>query len=123
MPYKAQKYKIEDESLDRRKKLTKRNKLEIIALSNKAGLSQRALARMYNVSRRTIQFVIDPDKLKQNLKRREERGGWKQYYDKDEWKETMKEHRHYKHDLYKKNLIGPKNRTTGSSDGSSIKNE
>jgi DNA-binding XRE family transcriptional regulator len=91
MPYKSEKIKIEGTKHDRRRKLTKEEKEEIYA--NPLGLSQRVLAAKYGVSRRTIQFILDPNKLKENLKRRKERGGSKQYYNREEWAETMKEHR------------------------------
>lgn len=97
MPYKSQKIKIAGTKYDRRIKLTPEQKEEIF--QNKDGLSQRALAKAYGVSRRTIQFILHPKKLEENKKRREERGGWTQYYDPSTWPETMKEHRRYKQDL------------------------
>jgi hypothetical protein len=66
------------------------------------GTSQRELARMFNVSRRLVQFTCMPEKLEQCKQRREERGGWKQYYKGgEEWAETMREHRNYKYNLLK----------------------
>jgi len=103
MPYKSEKIKIAGTKHDRRIKLTPEQKEEIY--QNKSGLSQRALAKEYGVSRRTIQFILDPEKLKENLKRREERGGTMQYYKPSEWAETMKEHRRYKQDLKLKGEI------------------
>jgi hypothetical protein len=103
MPYKSEKIKIAGGKYDRRVKLTSEQKKEIHA--NELGLSQRKLAVNYGVSRRTIQFILDPEKLKENLKRRKERGGSKQYYNKEEWVKTMKEHREYKQDLKLKGKI------------------
>lgn len=103
MPYKAEKINIKGTKYDRRRKLTEEEKKEIYL--NVLGLSQRALASKYGVSRRTIQFILDPKKLEDNKKRRKERGGSKQYYNSEEWAETMKEHRRYKHELRKKGLI------------------
>jgi hypothetical protein len=103
MPYKSEKIKIQGGKYDRRVKLTPEEKKEIH--TNALGLSQRALASKYGVSRRTITFILDPNKLEENKKRRKERGGSKQYYKPDEWAETMREHRHYKHNLHKKGLI------------------
>ena len=103
MPYKSEKIKIAGTKHDRRIKLTPEQKEEIF--QNKSGLSQRGLAKEYGVSRRTIQFILDPNKLKENLKRREERGGTMQYYKPDEWAETMKEHRRYKQSLKMKGEI------------------
>ena len=103
MPYKSEKIKIAGTKYDRRIKLTPEQKEEIY--QNPLGLSQRALAKEYGVSRRTIQFILDPNKLKENLKRREERGGTMQYYKPSEWAETIKEHRRYKQDLKVKGKI------------------
>lgn len=103
MPYKSEKIKIEGTKYDRRIKLTKEKKKEIY--ENVLNLSQRVLASKYGVSRRTIQFILDPEKLKENLKRRKERGGSKKYYNREEWAETKKEHRKYKEELKIKGLI------------------
>lgn len=97
MPYKSEKIKIAGSKYDRRIKLTPEQKKEIH--ENPLNLSQRALAKEYGVSRRTIQFILDPEKLKENLKRREERGGSMQYYKPSEWAETVREHRKYKQNL------------------------
>lgn len=53
------------------------------------------------MSRRTIQFILDPSKKKANLERLEERGGWKVYYDKEKHNEYMTNHRHYKKEVLK----------------------
>lgn len=109
MPYKSEKIKIEHTKHDRRIKLTQDEKELIIWLREEEKLSQRTLASQFNVSRRTIQFVLDPKKLEENKKRREERGGSKKYYDKDLQKEYMKDHRQYKQKLYVKGEINFKN--------------
>lgn len=56
---------------DLRRKLTEDDKARIRNL--KEDYSQRQLAAMFGVSRRTIQFILDPKKLEQNLNRRRER--------------------------------------------------
>jgi len=61
--------------------------------------SQRELARDFGVSRRTIQFIINPEKREQNYQRRVERGGSKQYYDREKNTKAMKVHRDHKRDL------------------------
>lgn len=99
MPYKFQidKLKIREED-DRRCKLTKKQRQEI---RDKYGtISQRKLAEMYGVSRRLIQFIGDPKKKERDLYLREQRGGSKIYYNKETWKDTMREHRQYKKRLY-----------------------
>jgi transposase len=105
MPYLSEKIKIEGTKFDRRVKLTPEDKELIKTLSETEGLSQRKLALRFSVSRRLIQFVLQPSKLEECLKRRQERGGWKQYYNKEVHSEVIKEHRQYKEDLKKKGLI------------------
>lgn len=70
----------------------------------KQGTSQRALAKMFNVSRRLVVFTCMPEKLEKNKADRQERGGWKQYYKGgEEWAKTQREHRKHKYEtLYKK---------------------
>lgn len=103
MPRLSDKLPIKNEALDRRVKLSAAQKEEIKDLGEKH--SQRVLARMYGVSRRTIQFILDPAKHEQNLLRRKERGGWQQYYDREENTKTQKEHRDYKKELFTKGLL------------------
>lgn len=97
MPYKSEKIKISGTKFDRRIKLTEEQKNEIIAL--RGIISQRKCALMFNVSRRTIVFLWNPEKLEQNKARRQERGGWRQYYDKKKHRESMKNTRRYKQEL------------------------
>lgn len=98
MPYKSEKIKIEHTDKDRRIKLTDEQKDKIIAL--RGILSCHKVSEIFNVCRRTIQFLWYPERLERNKQKRQERGGWGQYYDKNKWKETMKEHRHYKQKIY-----------------------
>jgi DNA-binding XRE family transcriptional regulator len=92
MPYKTEKMKLSPNQ-DRRRKLSDKDKEKIRSMTN---ISQRKLAKMFKVSRRTIQFVQDPQKQKENMERRKERGGWRQYYDKDQHAKYVREHRRYK---------------------------
>ena len=99
MPYKSEKIiKLAGTSKDRRRKLSDEQKDEIAAL--KGTISQRECAKRYGVSRRTIQFLWDPDKHKRNLQCRQERGGSRQYYAREKNREYMKRHRHYKQGLF-----------------------
>ncbi len=102
MPFKSEKLKMK-KSDDRRRKLTDAQRSEIAV--NAGGLSQRELARMYGVSRRTVQFILDPAKAEQNKLRREERGGSKIYYVKEKHTIATREHRQYKQQLYLKGLL------------------
>lgn len=106
MPYKSEKIKIEGTKLDRRRKLTEDQKEYIRWLREEEGLSQRKLAAMFGVSRRLITFILDPEKEKKNkerIKRLKQEGRYK--YTKEQWAETMKEHRRYKEKLHKDGLI------------------
>ena len=94
MPRKTDTIPINNENLDRRVKLTQVQKQEIKL--NVLGLSSRKLAEMYGVSKRTIQFILDPEKLAENKKKREERGGSKHYYNKEKHTEAIRRHRDYK---------------------------
>ena len=101
MPYKTDILKIDSPFLDRRTKLLPCQKERMIILSGQ-GMSQRQLAKIFNVSRRLVQFTIDPDKHKRNLEARKERGGSKIYYDRLTHNEQMKTHRRYKHKILTK---------------------
>ena len=88
------------EGKDRRVKLTDKDKQRVLELREQ-GYSQRELAREFDVSRRLIQFILDPAKKQRDLQRRKERGGWKQYYDKEKNTEYIRNHRRYKHKILK----------------------
>ena len=104
MPYKTEKLKLDNPFLDRRCKLLPCQKERMVALW-KQGESQRALARMFNVSRRLVQYTCMPDKLEKHKENYHARGGWKQYYKGgEEWAEVMKEHRKYKYNLLKNTI-------------------
>ena len=94
MPSKVDNLRVPKEH-DKRRKLSDKDRLNII-LDSKAGASQRQLARAYNVSRRLIQFILDPSKQEENLKRRKERGGSAVYYSKDKQREAKRRHRKHK---------------------------
>lgn len=103
MPYKHTDFKIRRED-DKRVKLSLQDREEIkrqyVYIQ-----SQRKLAKAWNVSRRLIQFILDPQKLKRNLELRELRGGSKIYYNKEKWKIQMKRHRQRKQKLYLENRL------------------
>lgn len=91
--------KISGTEFDRRIKLTEEQKDEIIAL--RGVVSQRKCAAMFNVSRRTVIFLWYPERLEANKIRRQERGGWRQYYNKAKHRESIKDTRRYKEKIYK----------------------
>lgn len=105
MPYVSKKINIVGTKHDRRIKLTPEDKELIRWLREEEGTSQQKLADQFKVSKRLIQFVLDPEKLKACIKKRAERGGSKIYYNKEEHTEAMREHRQYKQQLYLKGEI------------------
>ena len=111
MPYTFQTEKLLiPKDKDRRRKLSDEGKEEIrYRYLEIGGVSQRELAREYGVSKRLIQFCIYPEKLKENWERRQERGGSKQYYDKEKHTAAVRATRRYKKELYDKGeLVTPK---------------
>jgi hypothetical protein len=105
MPYKSDTLKINNIKLDRRVKLSPEQKEEIISLYKTGDYTIRGLTRIYEVSRRLIQFILFPDRLKKNVDNYHERGGWEAYYNKNKHAEYMKTHRKYKYKLYKENKL------------------
>lgn len=104
MPYKTDKMRLDCPFLDRRCKLLPCQKEMVVHYSNQ-GYSQRKLAKMFNVSRRLIAFIANPEQHKNNLERRRERGGSAIYYKGGyEWAKVMREHRRYKHKTLTKNF-------------------
>jgi len=99
MPRKTDGMKIGDSFFKRSSKLLPCQK-EMVVYWHDRGHSTRKLASMFNVSRRLIQFIIDPEKHKANLERRRETGGSSQYYDREYHTKKIKEHRDYKKNLF-----------------------
>lgn len=108
-------YKFEIDKLlipthkDKRVKLNSEQKKEIVALYATGNYSQRELAKKYAVSRRLIQFVINPKKLEDNIQKRNDRGGSKQYYNKKANTIAKNKHRKYKRELYSSGELIPAN--------------
>jgi hypothetical protein len=88
--------------LDRRIKIQK-SEHPRIKLLHAQGVAIRAIAREYGVDKRLIQFILFPERQKVMYQARVARGGSMQYYDKNKWREVMKEHRHYKSTVFGKN--------------------
>jgi len=101
MPYLCEKINLK-ETQKRSAKLTAEQRTEIYQKYATGKYSQRALALEYGVSRRLVTFIIDPKKQEENLQRRSERGGSKQYYDREKHTKAIREHRKYKQGLFLK---------------------
>ena len=99
MPFKVDKKKLKFNQ-DRRRKLSEQ---DIHRIKRLAGtVSRRQLAKMHSVSPRTIEFILYPERREANVQKRRERGGWRQYYNKEDHRESMKETRRYKNVLNKR---------------------
>ncbi len=100
MPYKHEYAKQHiPPKLDRRRKLSEAQKEKIRAEYKQGNISQRELARKYEVSRRLIVFCIYPERLQQNKELYKERRKDGRYYNKDKHKEAIKNTRKYKQSI------------------------
>jgi len=104
MPYKHIDYKIKPED-DKRRKLSDVQKESIRELYKTGSYSQRMLAREFNVSRRLIGFVINPEKLEICKEQHKERRKDGRYYSKNTHLKYQKKHRRYKQELYLQNKL------------------
>ena len=105
MPRKTDSIAIADAFFKKSAKLIPCQKEMIIWHYNR-GSSLPTLAAMFKVNKRTIDFIVHPEKLAENRLRRDERGGSKVYYDKDKHRAAIQENR-----LYKKALFTHLNKT------------
>lgn len=85
---------------DKRLKLTAEQRQEI--RENVDKLSHQKLAAKYGVSKRLVQFILNPEKHRDNLVKREERGGWERYYVKEKHTAAMAVHRQHKKELHQR---------------------
>ena len=108
MPRLTDSLPLESKFLDRRIKLLPCQKEMVKWWYDNKGLGIRELAKMFHVSRRSIQFILFPERLKRNKELRADRGGSKVYYNKDKWREEMKEHRNWKKEVLSEVAKRPK---------------
>lgn len=80
---------------DGRRKLTQEDKENIIKMFNQDKMCVREIARAYEkkCSRRLIQFVLFPERLKTMQERNRKERKWTKYYDKEKHKIYMRKHR------------------------------
>lgn len=101
MPYKSEKINISGTKHDRRVKLTDEDKKEVVRIRSNTDMSYNDIAKAFGVSKRLIIFTCKPETLAACIKKRDERGGSAQYYDKAKNTASIREHRAYKQKLYK----------------------
>lgn len=102
MPYTTEKQALKDPFLDRRRKLLPCQREMVEYWYKVQGASITSIAKMFKVNKRLIQFILFPERHKKNISDRQDRGGWQQYYNKEDHAESMKDHRRYKHKTLKK---------------------
>lgn len=105
-PYEKAQTILLDESLDRRVRLTQKQKEEIRKLYDVGNTSQRKLARMYGVSRSLIQIVVNPERAKSVSDRF--KANWRKYAERrgKEYHAAQVRHtRRYKYRLYKDGIL------------------
>ena len=54
--------------------------------------AKKKLARIFGISPRSVDFIIDPEKLRENKKLGKQKS-WKKYYNKDKRREYMRKYR------------------------------
>lgn len=106
MPYKSEKIKIAGTKHDRRIKLTDDQKTYVRWLRENEQLSYNQLAQQFGVSKRLIIFICKPEtleKARERFKKCKRECRYKPT--KEQWAETVREHRRYKEDLHKAGII------------------
>ena len=99
MPYKAEKKRLPPE-LDRRRKLSDEQKDEIVHKYSTGLYSLNGLAKEYNVSKKTVLLIVNPESKRKNDERIKDH--WRDYVpSKEERNAIMREYRAYKHKVLK----------------------
>ena len=91
MPTKTLPYNNKDN--DKRRKLTDTERETIKELYTRQGATLRGLGRKFGVDRHTIKAIVDPSWYKNKQQQRYNKKPWLDYYDKEQWKHTMRKHR------------------------------
>ena len=98
MPYKSEKIKLKGMQ-DRRKRLTDEQRKEIEELYGTGGYSLNGLAKMYDVSKKTILLIVNKESAEKAKEYRKEHWReWKRVG--EERNEAMRKYRKYKQTLY-----------------------
>lgn len=107
MPYKSEKIKLNDLQ-DRRKRLTVEQKKEIEDLYGTGCYSLNDLAKMFNVSKKTILLIVNKDSAEKAKQYRKEH--WKEWERKgEERNKAVRNYRKYKYELYKSRELKDEN--------------
>ena len=90
MPQEFKKYK--NKQLDGRFKITPDKYTEVIALYKELK-SSRKVAKIYNVDKKIILFIVNTNYKEQDRQRRINAKVWLKYYDKDKHSKAMQKYR------------------------------
>lgn len=120
MPYIHEKMLI-PRKLDRRVKITDDMREQARSMS-KEGESQRAIARLLGISRKSVQYILDPAKLKRAKERYKELRRDGRYYQKERHTQAVRKHRRYKQSI-KGKLLDRRERSHALGRDNKIKNE
>ena len=103
MPYKfvSLKWHLPAE-YNRRIKLQDKDKEKIRLMYERREMSIGGIARLFGVHKRTIQFILFPDRQELNKKLRAERGGSKRYYDRERNRISQRDTQRYKQNIFLK---------------------
>lgn len=101
MPYKTEKIAIADPFLKKRNKLLPCQRERIVAMFHE-GTRQTEIAKLFKVSRKLIYFIVFPDALEISKRKLAERQKGGRYYNKEKHTKSVREHRRYKQELFKK---------------------
>ena len=98
MPYKSEKIKLTGLQ-DRRRRLTDEQRKEIKDLYSTGNFSLNQLAKVYEVSKKTILLIVNPESAANAKQYRKE--NWRNWQRTgEEWNAVQREHRQYKQQLY-----------------------
>lgn len=103
MPYKSEKIKLKGLQ-DRRKRLTDEQREEIKKLYETGAYSLNGLAKMFEVSKKTILLIVNNDSAERAKQYRKDH--WKEWQRHGaEHNEAIKNTRKYKYELYKEGKL------------------
>lgn len=98
LPYKCEKMKLTGLQ-DRRKRLTDGQRQEIKDLYGTGNFSLNQLAKIFEVSKKTILLIVNPESAARAKQYRKE--NWRNWQRTgEEWNAIQREYRQYKHQLY-----------------------
>ena len=101
MPYKSERINIQNTAYDRRQKMSEDTKQYMRYMREEYGFSYNQLADMFGVSKSLAIFVCNPDKYEKSKQLSRERHATGRYKPtKEQWADTMRDHRRYKQSLY-----------------------